>query len=608
MKICKKMVLNRSRFLTAGIILCLMIITGISGPRRAYSLDLKSQAEDFIRQERFAELLDFLDILRIEKEQDVADLQIEYYSVLAKSKYLDYLEKKEDWENYYNHVDIFNAEIIKSAKDFVGKYPASVETIDMQYLAWKAYVRDEETASADEAFNKLIEVVIAYTEENGDTDFFQEIAQRISDEGRVRQLNDLFESYKEFLLENAGSDSIERLGVIAEGYLEKDKIETAVVIYEHYIDLVFSRYSQAKAQLVLNEIANKFRHHGFVPAKDADFAEKTYELLTQNFGEEVLGEEALFARAYNLELSNILDRALEEYKYFVKKFPESELLPEVYTRLAIINLYSFGQIDTALQFFQKVADEFSDSFYAPFCTYNAAMLLQWSSEDEQASRLYSILQASGGGFSDAAKDRLNEIRNKEKMRADVRYVLEHLAGTEESSTIMMTLLSRPQRVFAGEQVVWSASAQDFSAGTVQPSFTYEWSGDTGSNDEPGNTAKFSTTYKEVRPHVVCFSALIDQTQSIICKALWVHELSVKTPNNAMVFKAGEPVEFSAEISPRSIEDKNMHWQWKIGADVFEGEGNKFSHVFELPGRYEIELVASMLGVQRFKKFNVDIIE
>ncbi len=608
MKVYKRMGLNRIRFLTGGIILCLMIFAGLSGPQAAYSLDLKSQAEDFLRQERFADLLDFLDILRMEKGKDIAELQIEYYSVLAKSKYLDYLEQKEDWENYYNHVDLFNAEIIKSAKDFVGNNPASLETIDMQYLAWKAYIRDEETASAEEAFNRLIDLVIAYTEENADTAVFQEIAERLSNEGRVRQLNKLFESYKEFLAENAGSDSIERLGVIAEEYFKKDKIETAIVIYGHYIDLVLRQYSQAKAQLVLNDLAGKFREHGFTPAKDADFAEKIYELITQKFGRDALGEEALFARGYNLESLNIYDRAQEEYKYFVKKFPESVFLPEVYTRLAIINLYSFGQIDIAQMFFQKVADDFSNSPYAPFCTYNAAMILQWQSEDELASRLYSILLASGGLFSEAAKDRLDEIKNKQKMDEDLRYVLEYLSATEDSSTIMMTLQSRPQRAFVGEKVIWSATAQDFSSGTVQPSFTYEWSGDTGSNDDPGNTAKFSTTYTKALPHLVCFSALVAQTQGMICRALWVHELKVKTPDNTMSFKAGVPVEFSAEVFPRSIEDKGILWQWKIGAEAVDVKGNKFLHSFDVPGRYEIELTANILGIRILKKINVDIVE
>ncbi|MCG2711305.1 MAG: hypothetical protein L6416_03140, partial [Candidatus Omnitrophica bacterium] len=577
-------------------------------PKGAYCLELKSQAEDFIRQERFGDLLDFLDILKMEKKQDISDLQIEYYSVLAKSKYLDYLEKKEDWENYYNHVDLFNAEIIKSAKDFVENHPASLETIDMQYLAWKAIIRDEETASAEQVFNKLIDLVIAYTEENGDTAVFQEIAHRISDAGRVRQLNKLFDSYKEFLSANAGSDSIERLGVIAEEYLEKDNIETAIVIYKHYIDLALRQYPQAKAQLVLNKLANKFRHHGFIPAKDAVFAEKIYDLITQKLGKDALSEEDLFARGYNLESLNICDRAEEEYKYFTKKFPDSVYLPEVYTRIAVINLYSFGRLGISLQFFQKVSEEFPGSFYAPFCTYNAAMLLQWKSEDELASRFYCVLIASGGFFSEAAKERLNEIKNKEKLNEDLRYVLNNLSGTEESSTIMMTLQSRPQRAFVDEQVIWSATAQDFSSGTVQPSFTYEWSGDTGSNVDPGNIAEFSTTYNKAIPQVACFSALVAQTQGVICKALWVHELSVKTPNNIMSFKVGEPVELTAEVFPHSIEDKYMLWQWKTGPEAIDVKGNKLLYSYDVPGNYEIELVADMQDLKIFKKFNVDIVE
>jgi len=36
----------------------------------------------------------------------------------------DYLIKEEDWENFYNHVDLFNAEIIRTVDNFVNKYHA----------------------------------------------------------------------------------------------------------------------------------------------------------------------------------------------------------------------------------------------------------------------------------------------------------------------------------------------------------------------------------------------------------------------------------------------------------------------------------------------------
>ena len=97
MKILRKIISKLCIFQIAGIALCMVIlITG--SPCSVYCFDLKSQAEDFLKQERFPELLDFLDILRQEKREDMDELQIEYYSVLTKSKYLDYLEQKEDWE------------------------------------------------------------------------------------------------------------------------------------------------------------------------------------------------------------------------------------------------------------------------------------------------------------------------------------------------------------------------------------------------------------------------------------------------------------------------------------------------------------------------------
>ncbi len=283
-------------------------------------------------------------------------------------------------------------------------------------------------------------------------------------------------------------------------------------------------------------------------------------------------------------------------------------MPEIYTRLAIINLYFIGQTGRSLQFFQKVANEFSSSFYASFCTYNAAMILQWKQEFELASRLYSVLLASGGAYSEVAKARLAEIENKEMLDEDMRYVLEHIAGTKESSTIVMTLRSRPQRAFVEEQVTWLATAQDFSSGTVQPIFTYEWFGDTGTNDDPGNDAKISTLYKDAGPRVACFSATIAKTQGVLCKSIWVHELKIKMPQDNTVFKAGIPFELSAEIFPPSIEDKDIIWNWKISAENFEVQGNKLLHCIYVPGSYEVELMANIHSKRILKKIKVDIIE
>ena len=168
--------------------------------------------------------------------------------------------------------------------------------------------------------------------------------------------------------------------------------------------------------------------------------------------------------------------------------------------------------------------------------------------------------------------------------------------------------SKPQRAFVQEQVLWSATAQDFSSGTVQPSFNYEWFGDTGSNESPGNATKFSTTYDEAGVHIASFSASVAQTDSVICKSLWVHELKVNAPDNKLSVKVGEPIELAVEVFPVSIESKGITWQCNAGEKSLEFKNNKFIHSFEMQGNYDVVIVADIQGKKIFKTIKVDVSE
>ncbi len=571
--------------------------------------ELKLESEDYFKQENFLEFLEYLDAMRQQKPDEYLPY-IDYYSAMTKSLCLDYFEKNEDWKNYYDRVQIFDDEIIATAENFIADYPLSPETVEVQYLAWKAYLRQEDERE-EEAFDQLVSQLIKLTEEKKDIAKFQEISERISQEGRITQLNKLFAGYKNYLLRTkADSASIGRLAQVGDVYLNDGRIDMAKVVYEHYIDLVVSGYEKHEAVWSLKEIADKFRHQGFSSGKDADFAEEIYAAMEKELGADSFTGADVFARGYNLEAKGDYQRALEEYKHFVKTFTNSKFLPEVYTRLGIINLYVSGQPDSAIVYFEKVINDFPDFLFASFCRYECALIYQWKKENAKASNLYNQLLDEKGEFADLARQRLQEISSDSGMDISVRHLFDLMFTPAQDSTLVMTLTLHPARVFVNNNVECIGTAQDFSVGTVQPLFAYQWYGDTGVNDSPANTAEMTTAYKTAGPKLICFSAISGDTEGIVCRELWVHGVEIISLKQESTFSVDEPVQFAAEILPEVMPISNLHWQWHInGEEIVSQNTKRFSYQFKKPGHYEGELEI-LIGdsVRAMQKFSFDVIE
>ncbi|MBU4305302.1 MAG: hypothetical protein KJ893_06760 [Candidatus Omnitrophica bacterium] len=573
--------------------------------------ELKSKAEQMRQEGRLSELMDYLEKCR-ERELDTENLlYIDYYSILAKSLYLDMLEKKEDWAAYFNTLHSFDKEIIDTARQYLRESPSAENVIDMQYLAWKAYNREEDEAAAAEAFKTLSALVVQYTEKNNDISKFQEIAGFLAEAGKVTQMNRLFSGYKDYLLKtSAGRESIERLTGIAEEYFKEGKPEIARVVYEHYINLALTRYSQEDGLSAGRRIIERFRNHGFFPAKDADFAENIYERLESNFGTDVFDDKEVFARGYNLECLGEYERANEGYKQFVRLFPKSVFLPEVYTRLGILNLYKLAGDIAALAFWQKIIDEYPDSSYGPWCMYQTAMFLQWKKEDEKAAALYRRLADKEPRWQELSQKRLKEITGRLGMERYERYPLDILFDPNHVSSIVLTLENEPMCAFTDKNMRWSATAQDFSSGTVQPLFTYQWFGDTGSSEAPGNVTQFTTTYSTAGPYLACFSAITGNSENIIFKDAWIYDIAVNFPLSGEMFTKGSSVNFNAKIIPATIEENIFQWDWSInGPETIQGQGAAFAHSFSQAGHYEAAVEILLEGMKLGeKRFAFDIVE
>jgi len=572
---------------------------------------LQELALDFAelsQQEKYSELLEEFN----GKREEAVGLKlffVDYYLALTKSSYLDYLEKKEGWDDFYAQVDIFDQEIIDALEMHRDEFASQSLFVDLQYLGWKASQRDD-SQIADEVFNELVDVVIAYTEQKNDIAKFQQIARLISGQGKVRQLNVLFEAYSDYLIRNnAGASSVERLSEIASDYLREGKVDTAKVVYEHYIDLVLKNYSQAEAHFAMLKIIEKFRSFGFSQGYDADFAESIFKKIDEKLGVESFSESDLLARAYNLEELNDYTRAEEEYKQFAKEFLQSEFLEEVFTRLGIINMYYQGEPDAALLFFNKVVTEFPQSYYADFCNYEIALYYQWKQELDKARSIYIELNENDSDFKNKADARILEINEEMPLELALAYPYDMFQTAPDSSTIVMGLESSSANAFTEGGIAWSGTAQDFSAGTIQPQFKFNWYKDSGSNSKWGKAPELITTYENPYPQVVCFGAKTLGSENAICKSIWIHKLMLNFPSGPDEFKKGEVFQVEVEMMPPTLQASKLDWYWKItGPESAHGNGKNFSYTFNSSGVYMGVLEVSCVDYFQTFNFSFEVVD
>ncbi|MBU1087619.1 MAG: hypothetical protein KKD05_08930 [Candidatus Omnitrophica bacterium] len=566
---------------------------------------IKDRFTAFVSQEDFTGLRLYLKQLKIPGADSANSFLVEYYTALADSMYLDNLEKKELWQVFYDNIDALDEQITQIAAKYADRQISS-ELLDLQYLAQKAYLRDEDEESAEQVFNNFVNNLIAYTEQSGDIAKFQEVARIIAQEGRKHQLNQLFVAYKDYLLaNNADASSAQNLLEIADRYLADGQIDMAIVIYGHYIDFILAKYAQPEAKAALLNICDKFRDYGFSLAVDADFAEQLYAKAEKTFGPEVFNETEIFARGLNLEALGDYKRAREEYKNCAKKANEKQLLAEVYTRLGIINIFYQGNLDPGLNYLEKVSNEFADSDYADFCAYQSGLIFQWKKENQKAARIYSKLIDQANPFSAQAAQRKQEIDDEKPLPEELAYPLDMLFGGQ-GSNIVMTLKSLPQSGFINQEIVWQATAQDFSVGTVQPLFKYEWFGDIGLNNVPGNVTEFKTTYDTLMPKLLCLVAKTPGSENAVCRSVWIHDIVLDISREN---KIGQPVNFGARIYPATILEKDIQWSWDIKApQPINGQTKNFNHLFEQAGDYAGELLITIKGQKISKKFSFKVSE
>ena len=124
---------------------------------------LREEAAAVFEQHGYAEFLPILEQRRRAAQNEAERNYVTYYQLLTQSSYLDYLEQKEIWKEYYELRKEYDAHIIATVQDIPKKYPVEAVVVDMQFLSWRAQLREEDDAGAAASFNELADMLFSFT-------------------------------------------------------------------------------------------------------------------------------------------------------------------------------------------------------------------------------------------------------------------------------------------------------------------------------------------------------------------------------------------------------------------------------------------------------------
>lgn len=548
---------------------------------------LREEAAAVFEQHGYAEFLPILEQRRRAAQNEAERNYVTYYQLLTQSSYLDYLEQEEMWKEYYELRKEFDAHIIATVRDVPKKYPVEAVVVDMQFLAWRAQLREENVAGAAAAFDELADMLFSFTAAAEDQEKFQEIAALVAQVGSAQQLNELLVRYRDYVLRHVSTTtSGEHLRQLAEKYRAAGDVDIAVTILKMYAQLVLESYSRANAMVEIRSVIDSFAATGFGPAPEAEVAEKLYQLAEEKFGADVWQEHDVFVRAVNLELAGRNPEAVTMYTRFAASFPQSPLLAEVETRRGFVLLFRLNDPLNGVLAWENVATRFADSPLANFCRYWAGVYSQWKGESPRARGLLQAIPESNWPYGAMARQRLTEIEAKGEVDRPVFTPFDRVFNVARDNPVEMALAVNPGRVFLDQDVIFEGSAQDFSAGTVQPQFTYEWFGQVGQAGMPGNAPSFTTRYQTPGPQLVWMGAKTENTEGAIAQLAWNYEIAVTVPESGGRIAARQLATFAASFEPPLPDLPQLSWTWEFSGPVPQSvPGREVKIQFDEPGAY-----------------------
>lgn len=480
----------------------------INSSKTAENLDsqLKELMEIYTKENRLNEFYNFLETLEKNRAYKNSPLTY-YYQALARFSQIQFLEKGKMWQELFGNKDLYTKDLNKSLAEAKKlNQDLGPLSLRLKFLEWQIK-KDNEKTSLD-TLEGLFNLVQSYTKTDNDPQIIKDIADELSKEKEINYAKKLYSVYVSKISKT--DNSPEELKKLAQAFLAESKVDLAVSLYDAYLEKI-TALGQDKNSLIkqMFDVAEKFANSGWNQGLDPFFAERVYAKVESSYNIGAFDELSQYRRAYNLERIKEYENCFNEYLKLVNNFPDYKDKDRIYFRLGVLSAYEFDKIDQAREYFLKVANGYPQSQEYLNSLYNLGLLEQWQKNSEKAKEFYNMALAKTKDLEtkpeivNLAASRIKEIDDNKDIEYNLRMFLEGVLNKDEKRPpLQLELFADIAKDYLNESVKFKTISYLTDSGCLQQDFTYLWSGQLGTNQNPLNKNEFDTDYQDVGTKVV----------------------------------------------------------------------------------------------------------
>lgn len=477
--------------------------------------------ELYFKENKYSELVEFLKSLS--QQKDNLGPFTNYYTALARYNQIKYLEKAQEWDEYFNQGNNYRSQITASLQkvmELTG--PKDALNIYSRLLLWQFHKEQQDTF-IDSSLTDLMNAISEYDKDSQDIKPIKEAADKFSEYGEKGKAKELYVIYVNKLADSVNDDK--KLEDIAAGFYKEGNLGLSEAVYDCLNERIIKTYPQEKLLPVLTEIARNFSYkdEGY---KDASYAEKMFQKIEGVGSKDAFSEELTYLRAYNAEKMKDYPKAKDIYLDLLERYPQAKYADEAEFKAAVISTYILSDIKTGKVYFEKLSGKEILSPQVISSLYQLGLLYQWENNLPAATDYYNkLIQKAGSDYSDIvalAQMRLKEISGLKPIEYNLKTFLD-ASLKEENPVFTVTssgLNSSRYIIQKDEGAAINCTPYSVESGCMYVEIQYLWSGDLGIAKPGPDNSGFDTTYtqrgtKVINIAVVSASGVLDRSIDMV---------------------------------------------------------------------------------------------
>lgn len=495
-----------------------IIETNDNGQLRVYFEELMGL---YYKENKYSEFTDYLKSLGQQKEALAAFTN--YYAALTRYNQLKYLEKTQNWDEYFAQGNNYRDQITQGAQKAI-QLTMFKDTLNIySRLLLFQFHKDQQDNFTESSLADLVSASLDYSKDATDLKPVKDVADKLAEYLEKGKSKELYQIYVNKLIGSVKDDK--ELENVAAEFYKNGNLELAETVYDAYIERVFKVLPKEKLVLVLIDIAKSFSYKD-EGQKDAYYAEKIFQKIEEAGTKSVFDEELAYTRAFNALRTKDFSRTRDLYLGLVVQYPQTKYAGQAYYKAGIISAYILRDIKSAREYFEKLAGEPTLSPQVISGLYNLGLFSQWENDLTKAKDYYNkLVEKAGNDFTETvsmAKERLQEISEAKPMEYNLKTFLDMSLKAENApyETAKVDLSLSRYKVKKGEELDLKCAPYSVQSGCIQVEVQYLWSGDLGNAKLPLDKPEFKAAYtqsgtKQINLVVISTSGVLDRNVEIV---------------------------------------------------------------------------------------------